>query len=265
MNTTGEGLLAPPARAPGCRFPPKPAEGAVRGRGGAQGFPFPHPAHPEVHPAHLPISMGFSCRLSELPESGACVPKAALRSRSVRRPVLRDLQGEVRGSDEPTCGSRVWGPALHDHPTQLLPTRHTEWHSWAPVLLPTPGAVTVTPQQTGSGGATEGPSDRQRGSHPLTCRRGPWCPPQAAGQGPAAVPGRALPPRGQAACGSEAASQPHPAGPGGSAGSGSWASWGSRTRARPRRGSGVLTTACHQGPTTLLGAPGQVGKVGLHL
>lgn len=65
MNTTGEGLLAPAARAPGCRFPPKPAEGA--------------------------ISMGFSCRLSVLPESGACVPNAALRSRSVSRPVLRDL------------------------------------------------------------------------------------------------------------------------------------------------------------------------------
>lgn len=65
VNTTGDGLLALPAQAPGCRFPPRPAEGV--------------------------ISMGFSCRLSVLPESGACVPNAALRSRSVRRPVLRDL------------------------------------------------------------------------------------------------------------------------------------------------------------------------------
>lgn len=131
----------------------------------------------------------------------------------MRRPVLRDLQGELRGSDEPTCGSRVWGPAphrqacYHDRPTQLLPTRHTEWHSWPLLLLPTPGAVTVTPQQIGSEGATEGPSDGQhRGSPPLTCRRGPWCPLQAAGQGPAAVPGRDLPLRGQATCGSEVAS-----------------------------------------------------------
>lgn len=33
VNTTGAGLLEPPARAPRCRFPPKPAEGAVRHRG----------------------------------------------------------------------------------------------------------------------------------------------------------------------------------------------------------------------------------------
>lgn len=52
-----------------------------------------HPSAPAGTPC-TPISMGFSCRLSVLPESGACVPNAALRSRSVSRPVLRDLKGE---------------------------------------------------------------------------------------------------------------------------------------------------------------------------
>lgn len=97
VNTTGEGLLAPPARAPGCRFPPKPAEGAGGVRRGAQVPPTMAPPLPKElppAPSGAPISMGFSCRLSVLPESGACVPNAALRSRSVRRPVLRDLQGE---------------------------------------------------------------------------------------------------------------------------------------------------------------------------
>lgn len=74
MNTTGEGLLVSPGRPPGCRFP---------------------------------TSMGFSCRLSMLLESGACVPKAALRSRSVRRPVLRDLQGEGRGQLSHLAGRRA--------------------------------------------------------------------------------------------------------------------------------------------------------------
>lgn len=55
-----------------------------------------HP-HRGAAPAHPPISIGFSCRLSVLPESGTWVPNAALRSRSVRRPVLRDLRGEQRG------------------------------------------------------------------------------------------------------------------------------------------------------------------------
>lgn len=82
MNTTGAGLLEPPARAPRCRFPPKPAEGA--------------------------ISMGFSCRLSVLPESEACVPNAALRSRSVRRLVLKDrpkgpLASSADRKPEPSC------------------------------------------------------------------------------------------------------------------------------------------------------------------
>lgn len=97
VNTTGDGLLAPPARAPGSRFPPRPAEGAARAGGGAQGLVIPCqacPPPPQGAPTRPPISIGFSCRLSVLPESGAWVPNAALRSRSVRRPVLRDLQGE---------------------------------------------------------------------------------------------------------------------------------------------------------------------------
>lgn len=56
----------------------------------------PSPGHPATSawPPHLPaISIGFSLfRLSLLPASEICAPKAALRSRSVSLPVLRDLQ-----------------------------------------------------------------------------------------------------------------------------------------------------------------------------
>jgi hypothetical protein len=103
VNTTGDGLLDPPERAPGCKFPPKPAEGAG-GQGSLRAwsgtFHLPHilsaaPRLPPQKALHLPISMGFSCRLSVLPESEACVPNAALRSRSVRRLVLKDLMAAV--------------------------------------------------------------------------------------------------------------------------------------------------------------------------
>lgn len=91
VNTTGAGLLAPPARAPGCRVPPKPAEGAEEQGRLRDGL---RPDCPQVppHTSHIPISIGFSCRLSVLPESEACVPNAALSSRSVRRLVLKDLR-----------------------------------------------------------------------------------------------------------------------------------------------------------------------------
>lgn len=60
-------------------------------------FP-PTQAHPvrSAPPPHLPaISIGFSLfRLSLLPASEICAPKAALRSRSVSLPVLRDLKRE---------------------------------------------------------------------------------------------------------------------------------------------------------------------------
>lgn len=57
----------------------------------------PSPGHPDTsawHP-HLPaISIGFSLfRLSLLPASEICAPKAAFKSRSVSLPVLRDLKG----------------------------------------------------------------------------------------------------------------------------------------------------------------------------
>lgn len=60
-----------------------------------------HPTQPRTSPQiclpfHLPaISIGFSLfRLSLLPASEICAPKAALRSRSVSLPVLRDLKRE---------------------------------------------------------------------------------------------------------------------------------------------------------------------------
>jgi len=56
----------------------------------------PSPGHParSAWPPHLPaISIGFSLfRLSLLPASEICAPKAAFRSRSVSLPVLRDLK-----------------------------------------------------------------------------------------------------------------------------------------------------------------------------
>lgn len=56
----------------------------------------PNPGHParSAWPPHLPaISIGFSLfRLSLLPASEICAPKAAFRSRSVSLPVLRDLK-----------------------------------------------------------------------------------------------------------------------------------------------------------------------------
>lgn len=56
----------------------------------------PKPGHParSAWPPHLPaISIGFSLfRLSLLPASEICAPKAAFRSRSVSLPVLRDLK-----------------------------------------------------------------------------------------------------------------------------------------------------------------------------
>lgn len=90
-----------------------------------------------------PISMGFSCRLSELPESGACAPNAAFRSRSVRRPVLRDLP-EKRGGDEPAArGSRgrhsPTGPRAGRLP--WLPTGTSCTGTGRAVLLPTPAAA----------------------------------------------------------------------------------------------------------------------------
>lgn len=116
VKTTGEGLLAPPARAPGCRFPPKPAEGAGR-QGGLSAWGSPALPCPPTTPGP-PISMGFSCRLSVLPESEAWVPNAALSSRSVRRLVLKDLQGTAVGS-----GTHSQGPAAG--PAQLAPMA---WH-----------------------------------------------------------------------------------------------------------------------------------------
>lgn len=124
VKTTGEGLV--PARAPGCRLPPKPAEGAGGKRWGSGPAP-PSPAPPQYPPwpsLPRPISMGFSCRLSVLPESGACAcaPNAAFRSRSVRRPVLRDLRARkalsVR-SQEQTRARALIGASPHPEPTHL--------------------------------------------------------------------------------------------------------------------------------------------------
>lgn len=70
VNTTGAGLLAPPVRAPGCRVPPKPAEGAEEQERLRDGLGADYPQETPQIP-HIPISIGFSCRLSVLPESEA--------------------------------------------------------------------------------------------------------------------------------------------------------------------------------------------------
>lgn len=70
VNTTGAGLLAPPPRAPGCRVPPKPAEGAEEQDRLRDGLGPDCPQVTQKTP-HIPISIGFSCRLSVLPESEA--------------------------------------------------------------------------------------------------------------------------------------------------------------------------------------------------
>ena len=78
VNTTGDGLLAPPARAPGCRFPPRPAEGAARAGGGAQGLvvspappnPAPAPGMPRLaHRCPWASPAGCLCSLSQGPGS----------------------------------------------------------------------------------------------------------------------------------------------------------------------------------------------------
>lgn len=66
---------------------------AAGGRGEVLRGHLPSPLHPTQIPESScpPVSIGLSCRLSVLPQSEACVPKAALSSRSVRRLVLKDL------------------------------------------------------------------------------------------------------------------------------------------------------------------------------
>lgn len=146
VNTTGAGLLAPPARAPGCRVPPKPAEGAEEQGRLRDGLGL-DPPQALWQSSHLPISIGFSCRLSVLPESEACVPNAALSSRSVRRLVLKDLRWQQWGGSN--VGGRPLGSApgalfLHTTILQASPlthfifqTRKTDWTASAHHKFPT--------------------------------------------------------------------------------------------------------------------------------
>lgn len=77
-----------------CQKPSEKQPPICRGHAGKLFAPTQdHPAR-STWPPHLPaISIGFSLfRLSLLPASEICAPKAAFRSRSVSLPVLRDLK-----------------------------------------------------------------------------------------------------------------------------------------------------------------------------
>lgn len=154
-----------------------------------------------------------------LPESEACVPNAALSSRSVRRLVLKDLE---KGRALQVLGlaahrPNILSPAISSRQTRQL-------------------AVSRPPRTT--------KVQNKAGTHlppaPLTGQRGPWCPQLAAGQSPAAVPGRAPPLRGQAASGFGGVSPPRPVGPAEPRGSESWGPWGSRRRVWPKRGTTTM-------------------------
>lgn len=174
VNTTGDGLLAPPARAPGCRFPPRPAEGAARTGGKAQNLGVlarPHPREAARPPTDL----------------------HRLLLQAVRAPRVRGLGPKRSLKEQISEAASTEGPVgrgalrRRPRPWPTTPSRHSLTHGtpgtqgflWAGRVLPTLDTASGLHEQTRQvssarlpegGGADGGPTHRRVHSQLLPAR-----------------------------------------------------------------------------------------------